>query len=291
MAKNNPQNTNKRRSLWLDVWRRLNKNKMAMFGFYVIVALVFIAIFADFIAPYPYDEQNLQIVRNPPSWEHPFGTDSSGRDILSRVIYGSRVSLTVGFIAVGVAALIGGTLGAIAAFYGKRTDNIIMRFMDIMLAIPGMLLAIALASALGPGLNNMMIAIGFGSIPSYARIVRASVLTVKEQEYIEAAKSIGVSDRRIIIEHILPNAMAPIIVQATLGVAGAILSASALSFLGLGITPPEPEWGAMLSSARQYLRSDWYMATFPGLAIMLTIYALNIFGDGLRDALDPRLKD
>ncbi len=291
MAKNNQQNTYKRRSLWLDVWRRLNKNKMAMFGFYVIVALVFIAIFADFIAPYPYDEQNLQIVRNPPSWEHPFGTDSSGRDILSRVIYGSRVSLTVGFIAVGVAALIGGTLGAIAAFYGKRTDNIIMRFMDIMLAIPGMLLAIALASALGPGLNNMMIAIGFGSIPSYARIVRASVLTVKEQEYIEAAKSIGVSDRRIIIEHILPNAMAPIIVQATLGVAGAILSASALSFLGLGITPPEPEWGAMLSSARQYLRSDWYMATFPGLAIMLTIYALNIFGDGLRDALDPRLKD
>ncbi len=291
MQKQKSATRTKKHSLWLDVLRRLNKNKMAMFGLYVILALIFIAIFADFIAPYGYDEQNLDIVRQPPSFAHPFGTDSSGRDILSRVIYGSRVSLTVGFIAVGLAAAIGGTLGAIAAFYGKRTDNIIMRVMDIMMAIPGMLLAIALASALGPGLNNMMIAIGFGSIPSYARIVRASVLTVKEQEYIEAAKSIGVSDTKIILGHIMPNAMAPIIVQATLGVAGAILSASALSFLGLGITPPQPEWGAMLSSARQYLRSDWYMATFPGLAIMLTIYALNVFGDGLRDALDPRLKD
>ena len=166
-----------------------------------------------------------------------------------------------------------------------------MRLMDVLLAIPGMLLAIAIAATLGPGLGNMMIAIAIGNVPGYARVVRAAVLTVKEQEYIEAAQSIGANDIRIIFRHILPNAMAPIIVQATLGVAGSILSCATLSFLGLGITPPIPEWGAMLSSARQYLRDAWYMATFPGLFIMLTVYALNVVGDGLRDAIDPRLKD
>lgn len=284
-------NVNKRRGPWADVWRRLRKNKMAMFGLIVIVILALVAIFADFIAPYGFDDQDLSRKFLLPCKDHLFGTDNFGRDILSRIIYGSRVSLTVGFIAVGLAALIGGTIGAIAAFYGKKTDNILMRAMDILLAIPGMLLAISLAAALGPGLNNMMIAIGVGSIPGYARVVRASVLTIKEQEFVEAARSIGASDTKIIIGHILPNAMSPIIVQATLGVAGAIISAAALSFLGLGIQPPKPEWGAMLSGARQYIRDYWHMTVFPGLAIMITIYALNVLGDGLRDALDPRLKN
>lgn len=285
------KNINKKRGPWRDVWRRLKKSKLAMFGLTVLVILSICAIFADYIAPYGYDDQELSRRFLFPCKEHLLGTDNLGRDIFSRIVYGSRVSLSVGFIAVGMAVIVGGGLGAIAAFYGKKVDEIIMRAMDILLAIPGMLLALSLAAALGPGLNNMMIAIGAGSIPGFARVVRASVLTVRDQEFVEAARSIGASDARIICRHIIPNAMAPIIVQATLGVAGAVLSAAALSFLGLGIQPPKPEWGAMLSGARQYIRDYWHMTTFPGLAIMLTIYALNVLGDGLRDALDPRLKN
>ena len=281
----------KHESLWADVWYRFRKNKMAMFGLIVLILLILCAIFADFITPYGYDDQNLDIAIQGPSREHLFGTDNFGRDIFSRIIYGSRISLQVGLLAVGVAIVVGGIFGAVAAFYGKAVDSVIMRLMDVLLAIPGMLLAIAIAATLGPGLGNMMIAIAIGNVPGYARVVRAAVLTVKEQEYIEAAQSIGANDIRVIFRHILPNAMAPIIVQATLGVAGSILSCATLSFLGLGITPPIPEWGAMLSAARQYLRDAWYMATFPGLFIMLTVYALNVVGDGLRDAIDPRLKD
>lgn len=281
----------KRVGPWMEIWHRFKRNKMAMFGLIIILLLVLLAIFADFIAPYGFDEQNLQEAMQQPSGAHLFGTDNFGRDIFSRVVYGSRISLQVGLISVAVAIVAGGILGALAAFYGKATDSIIMRAMDILLAIPGMLLAIAIAASLGPGLGNMMIAIAIGNIPGYARVVRAAVLTVKEQEYIEAAQSIGATDIRIILRHIIPNAMAPIIVQATLGVAGSILSCASLSFLGLGIKPPVPEWGAMLSSARQYLRGSWYMATFPGIFIMLTVYALNVVGDGLRDAIDPRLKD
>ena len=281
----------KHESLWADVWYRFRKNKMAMFGLIVLILLILCAIFADFIAPYGYDDQNLDIAIQGPSKEHLFGTDNFGRDIFSRIIYGSRISLQVGLLAVGVAIVVGGIFGAVAAFYGKAVDSVIMRLMDVLLAIPGMLLAIAIAATLGPGLGNMMIAIAIGNVPGYARVVRAAVLTVKEQEYIEAAQSIGANDIRVVFRHILPNAMAPIIVQATLGVAGSILSCATLSFLGLGITPPIPEWGAMLSAARQYLRDAWYMATFPGLFIMLTVYALNVVGDGLRDAIDPRLKD
>ncbi len=285
------QITLKKRSPWREVWRRLCKNKLAMAGLIVIVLLAIVAIFADKIAPFGFDEQDLSRTFLLPCKEFLFGTDNLGRDIFSRILYGSRVSLTVGFIAVGFAAVVGGAFGAVAAFYGNRIDNIIMRIMDVLLAIPGMLLALSIAAALGPGLGNMMIAIGVGSVPGYARIVRASVLTVKETEFVEAARSIGASDLRIIIVHIIPNALAPIIVQATLGVAGAILSAASLSFLGLGIQPPTPEWGAMLAGSRRYITQYWHLVLFPGLAIMLVIYALNVLGDGLRDALDPRLKN
>ncbi len=276
---------------WRDVWRRLKKNKMAMVGLFIILLLIFAAIFADVIAPYGYDDQNLKDRLTPPGSEYILGTDNFGRDILSRIIYGARISLQVGFIAVGISAIIGGALGAIAGYYGGKLDNFIMRVMDVLLAIPGILLAISIVAALGPGLQNVMIAVGIGSVPSYARIVRASILSIRDQEFVEAARAVGASDFRIIMKHILPNSMAPIIVQATLGVASAILSAAGLSFIGLGIQPPTPEWGAMLSSGRDYLRDHWYVATFPGLAIMITIFGLNLLGDGLRDALDPRLKN
>lgn len=276
---------------WAEILTRLIHNKVAVFGFMIIVLLIAMAIFAPVIAPYGIDEQNLAVRCKAPNSTYIMGTDNMGRDIFSRIVYGSRISLQVGLISVGLAAIVGGAFGAIAAFYGKAVDNVIMRFMDILMAIPGMLLAIAIAAALGPGLGKMMIAIGIGSVPGYARIVRASVMTVKETEFVEAARSIGGSDFRIIVKHILPNAMAPIIVQATLGIAGAILSAASLSFLGLGIQLPTPEWGAMLSAARGYLRDCWWMATFPGVFIMITVYALNVLGDGLRDAIDPRLRD
>lgn len=279
-----------KKSQWTDVVRRLMRNKAAMFGLIVLVLLVLMAIFAPWIAPYHYDEQNLKQANLFPCQEHWMGTDNFGRDIFSRIIYGARISLQVGFIAVGIGVLIGGALGAAAAFYGGISDNIIMRFIDVLLAIPSILLAISISAALGPGLVNAMIAVGIGTVPNYARVVRASVLTVKEQEFVEAARSIGANDLRIILRHIIPNAMAPLIVQATIGVAGAILSAAALSFIGLGIQPPTPEWGAMLSAGRSYIRDYWHIVTFPGLAIMITIFALNLFGDGLRDALDPRLK-
>lgn len=283
-------NANKRRGQWKEAWIRLRRNKAAMFGLAVLLVLIFVAVFAPYVAPYHYDEQNLRMVNQYPSLAHPLGTDNFGRDILSRIIYGSRISLQVGFIAVGIGAITGGFLGAIAAFYGGVTDNVIMRCVDVVLAIPSTLLAISISAALGPGLTNAMIAIGVGSAPNYARLVRASVLTVKEQEFVEAARCIGAGDLTIILREIIPNALSPIIVQATLGVASAILSAAALSFIGLGIQPPTPEWGAMLSAGRSYIRDFWPIVTFPGLAIMITIFALNLFGDGLRDVLDPRLK-
>lgn len=280
----------KKKSNWLDVWKRLKKNKMAMFGLIIIVILFLTALFADFIAPYSYDEQDLLNMFQTPSAKHLFGTDEFGRDIFSRVVYGSRISLEVGFIAVGISLIIGGLIGAIAGYYGGRFENVLMRAMDILLAIPEILLAIAIVAALGPSISNLMIAVGISSIPGYARLVRASVLTIREQEFIEAAKAVGSSDLRIIFKHILPNCMAPIIVQATIGVAIAILTAAGLSFIGLGIQPPTPEWGSMLSGGRSYIRDYPHMTLYPGLAIMVTIFALNLLGDGLRDALDPKLR-
>lgn len=275
---------------WRDAWHRLRKNRGAMAGLIILLLLIFCAVFADFIAPYPYELQDYAHVFEGPSAAHLLGTDNFGRDVLSRVIYGSRISLIVGFASIITAIIAGGLLGAVSGFYGGRADNILMRLMDILMSIPGMLLAISLAAALKPGLTNLVIAIAIADIPGYARVVRASVLTIKDQEYIEAASCIGASDGRIILRHILPNCVAPIIVQATLGMAGAILSAASLSFLGLGIQPPTPEWGSMLSAARQYIMNYPHMCIFPGIAIMITIFSLNMLGDGLRDALDPRLK-
>lgn len=282
----------KKRSQWREVWRMLVKNKMAMLGLFILIVLVLLALFADVIADYDtvVIKQNLAERLQGPSASHWLGTDEFGRDILARLIHGTRVSLKVGILAIGLSILAGGFLGAISGFYGGMIDNIIMRTMDIFLAVPSILLAIAIVSALGPSMINLMISISVSYIPTFARIVRASVLSVRDQEFIEAARAIGASNARIILKHIIPNVLSPVIVQGTLGVAGAILSIAGLSFIGLGIQPPAPEWGSMLSGGRQYLRYAWWVTTFPGLAIMITILSLNLLGDGLRDALDPRLK-
>lgn len=281
----------KRKSALHEIWRRIKRSKLAVAGLVIIVTLILTALFADIIAPYAYDQQNLKETFLSPSLKHPFGTDEFGRDIFSRVVYGSRISLQVGFIAVGISLVAGGILGALAGYYGGKVDQIIMRAMDILLSIPGILLAISIVAALGPGLVNLMIAVGISSIPQYARIVQASVLSIRGQEFVEAARAVGSSDFRIIFKHIIPNVLAPLIVQSTLGIATAILTAAGLSFIGLGIQPPTPEWGAMLSGGRGYIRNYWFMTMFPGLAIMITIFGLNLLGDGLRDALDPRLKN
>lgn len=282
----------KKNGHWAEIVRMLTKNKMAMLGLAIITILILLALFADVIADYEtvVIKQNLAKRLMPPNADNWLGTDEFGRDIFARLVHGARVSLKVGILAVGLSIVIGGTLGAIAGFYGGYVDNTIMRIMDIFLAVPSILLAIAIVSALGPSIINLMIAISVSSVPNYARIVRASVLSIRDQEFIEAAKAIGASNARIIFKHIIPNSLAPVIVQGTLGVASAILSTAGLSFIGLGIQPPDPEWGSMLSGGRQYLRYAWWVTTFPGVAIMITILSLNLLGDGLRDALDPRLK-
>jgi peptide/nickel transport system permease protein len=269
---------------------RLKRNYLAVVGFIILFFLIITAIFADKLAPYGYAEQNYMMIRQPPSSTHMLGTDEFGRDVLSRLIFGSRVSLQVGLIAVSISLIAGGAIGAVAGYFGGRTENLLMRVMDVQLAIPTILLAIVISSALGPGLFNLMIAVGITSIPRFARLMRAAVLSVKGMEFIEAARAMGASHFRIIMLYILPNCMAPLIVQSTLSVANAILFAATLSFLGLGIQPPYPEWGGMLSAARPYLRNSAYLSIFPGLAIMITIVALNCIGDGLRDALDPKQK-
>jgi peptide/nickel transport system permease protein len=288
---NSDQIVRKKRSQFVEVWKRLRRNKLAVFGLIILLVLVLTAIFADVISPYPYDIQNYNETFLTPSWQHPFGTDNFGRDILSRVMYGSRISLLVGFISLASGALVGCLLGAIAGYFGGKTDTIIMRGTDILMSIPGLVLAISIATTLGPGLVNVMIAVGISSIPKFCRVVKGSTLTVIGQDYVEAAHAIGASSTRIVGKYIFPNVLAPIIVQATLGVGVAIIMAAALSFLGLGIQPPTPEWGNMLSSARTDMRNYPHMVLFPGLAIMLTVLGLNLFGDGLRDALDPRLKN
>ena len=282
----------KKRSQFEEVWRRLKKNKMARVGLAIVVFLVVLAICADFL--FDYNEvvikQNTAIRLQGPSAEHWFGTDEFGRDILARLVHGGRISLVVGVIAVAIALTLGGTLGAISGFFGGTVDMVISRLMDVLLAVPSLLLSITIVSALGPSIINLMIAIAVSSVPGYARIVRSSVMTVRDNEFVEAAKAIGANDTQIIASHILPNCLAPIIVQVSLKVASAILSTSGLSFLGLGVKAPTPEWGSMLSGGRAYLRNAPHLTVFPGLCIMLTILSLNLLGDGLRDALDPKLK-
>jgi peptide/nickel transport system permease protein len=289
----------KQRTLGAETWRRFKKNKLALAGMFVLVALVTIALTTMVIDLVTSNEiynnhvikQNLRLRLQGPSADHIFGLDEFGRDIFLRMLWGVRYSLFMGTIAIALSTIAGGLLGALAGYYGKITDNVIMRIMDVLLAIPSMLLATAIVAALGTSLTNVLIAIAVSYVPTFARTVRASVLTIKDQEFIEAARAMGASDSRIIFKYILPNSMAPLIVQATLGVAGAILSIAGLSFLGLGIQPPTPEWGSMLSSARSYIREGWHITVIPGLGIMITILALNVMGDGLRDALDPRLKN
>ncbi|MCI9615296.1 MAG: ABC transporter permease [Lachnospiraceae bacterium] len=281
----------KSRSQLMTVLKTLSRNKMAIFGLIILLLLLIMGILADFIAPYDYAKQDLANAFQHPNAKHLFGTDEFGRDIFSRIIYGARTSLLVGFVSVGIAVVAGGALGAVAGYYGKRIDNFIMRLMDVLLAIPQTLLAIAIVAALGTGLTNLMIAVGISAVPTYARIVRASVLTIREEEYIEAAKASGTTNVRIIVRHILPNCIAPVIVQVTLGMAGAILTAAGMSFIGLGIQPPNAEWGNMLSTGRDYIRGYSYMTMFPGLAIVITVLSLNLLGDGLRDALDPKLRN
>lgn len=282
--------TLKKQSQLKDIVKRFKRNRMAVFGLAVIIILILCALLPQVIAPYGYDDQNLSELFLSPSLKHPFGTDNFGRDIFSRVIYGCRISLLIGLTSVSISCVLGVALGCIAGYYGNRVDNLVMRFIDIMLAIPNMLLAMSIVAALGIGTRNLILAIGIGAVPGYARIVRGSILSVKEQEYIEAARSVGAGDLRIILRHIVPNCLAPIIVQATMSIATAILSTASLSFIGLGIEPPTPEWGSMLASGRAFLRDHWFVVTFPGAAIMLTVFAFNLFGDGLRDALDPKLK-
>ena len=282
--------TEKRYSFAADTWRRLCKSKLAMLGVFILVVLVVCAVFADFIAPYAMDAQNLNGAYQLPTAAHWFGTDEYGRDIFSRCIFGARISLVVGFIAVGFAIVAGVLLGSIAGYYGGKLDNLIMRVMDVLMSIPQMLLAMCIVTALGSSLFNLLLAVGLSSTPKFARVVRAAVMSTREQEFVEAARAIGANNWRSIVHHILPNSISSLIVQATLAMAGAIISASALSFLGFGIQAPLPEWGAMLSTGRRYIRTEPYLTVIPGLAIMVVGYALNVVGDGLRDCLDPRLK-
>jgi peptide/nickel transport system permease protein len=277
-------------SIWSESWKSFKKNKMAIIGLSLVIFFILLAIFAPIIAPYSFEEQNLSNKHLSPSAEHWFGTDEFGRDIFSRIIFGSRLSLSVGFLSVAGSVVIGSLLGIIAGYYGKWIDAIICRIFDILLAFPSILLAIAIVAVLGPSLRNALIAIAIINVPTFGRLVRSRVLTVKEEEYVTAAKAIGMKDPRILLHHILPNCLAPIIVQGSLAIASAILECAALGFLGLGAQPPVPEWGKMLSDSRSFILQAPWTVLFPGIAIMLTVLGFNLMGDGLRDALDPRMK-
>ncbi|MGM0446459.1 MAG: ABC transporter permease [Bacillota bacterium] len=285
MAKNVKQTSN----LWVDTWFKLVKNRVGRTGLIFLCILLFIAIFAPFIAPYGPLDGSIMDRYEAPSKKHWMGTDGMGRDILSRIIYGSRISLKVGLLSISMALVFGTLLGILAGYYGGMIDMLIMRVMDIMLAFPSILLAITIVTILGPQLKNAILAIGIINIPRFSRVIRSSVISIRESEYIDAARALGANDIRIIFFHLLPNSLAPLIVQSTLSIAEAILEAAALSFLGLGAQPPQPEWGAMLSDARDALQRAPWAATFPGLAIIFGVFGFNLLGDGLRDALDPKM--
>ncbi len=282
----------KKKSQIKEVWRRMKKNKMAIVGLCIFALIVFCTIFADLIVDYDKGiEQVIEIRLQGPSAEHWFGTDMYGRDMFARIIHGTRYSFIMGVVAVMVGIAIGGTLGAVAGYYGGIVDTVIMRIMDTIMCIPFMLLSLTIVSALGPGLVNVLIALMLSMVPNYTRVIRSAILTVTGTDFIEAAKSCGTPNRYIVFKHILPNAIGTVIVQATMSVGSMIIAAAGMSFIGMGIQPPAPEWGSMLSEGREYMRYSSYIVLFPGLAIALSALALNLMGDGLRDALDPRLKD
>ena len=282
----------KKKSQFVEVWKRLCRNKTAVLGLVIVALLTLMAILSPILIDYETQviKTNYSEALQAPSADHWFGTDEMGRDILLRVMYGSTVSLSIGVVTVAVSLTVGLILGEAAGYFGGKTDMIIMRIMDIFLAIPGTLLAICIVASLGNSIPNLVIAQAVSSIPTFSRVVRGAVITARDADYVEAARAIGAKDATIIFHEVLPNSLAPIIVQTTLQVASVILSIAGLSFIGLGIPAPRPEWGAMLSGARAYIRDYSYMCLFPGLAIMTTILSLNLLGDGLRDALDPRLR-
>jgi peptide/nickel transport system permease protein len=273
-----------------DFTRRLAKNKMSMVGLFVVAALFLTAIFAGYLAPYPPDEINTTNILVEPTRQHLLGTDILGRDVLSRIIYGSGVSLSVGFVAVSISTLIGLVLGAVSGYYSGIVDRIIMRFVDIMLCFPSFFLILAVIAFVGPSIWNIMVVIGITSWMGVTRLVRAEFLSIREREYVQAAIAQGASDFRIIFLHILPNAMAPVLVAATLGVASAVLIESGLSFLGIGVQPPDPSWGNMLTEGKDNIEIAWWLSLFPGLAILITVMGYNLLGEGIRDSLDPRLR-
>lgn len=279
----------KKTSQVVEIWKRLKKNRMAMVGLYMLAAIIVLSVFGPLLSPYDYAAQNYTDRLLFPCAAHIFGTDNFGRDILTRILVGGRYTLFITFVIITMAALIGSALGLLAAFY-PRLDNIVMRVVDIFMGIPTMLMCVSIVAALGSSMENMMIALIVTQSPEFARIMRAQVLTLKDREYMEAAQSIGCSNLRVILHHVVPNALAPVIVQYTLGAVSVILMSASLSFVGMGVQPPTPEWGLMISAGRDYLRDYWHIAIIPGLAIVATAFALNMLGDGLRDALDPRLK-
>jgi ABC-type dipeptide/oligopeptide/nickel transport system permease subunit len=285
------QPVRRHRSLWGDAWRRLIRNKLAMLGLIGILVLLFLTVAADLIAPYPYDYQHFAHIAEPPSAEFPLGTDLVGRDMLSRMIYGARVSMSVALVSQLIVLLIAVPFGAVAGYYGGWLDTFLMRIVDIFYAIPQLLLAILIMGVLGRGLENLFIAIILTSWLTLARQTRAQMLSLREKDFVIASQAVGGRGSRIIVRHMLPNALTPIVVAVTFGIPQIIFAEAALSFIGVGINPPMPSWGQMVGEYQQYLRSNWHMAAFPALAIAFTMLSFTFLGDGLRDALDPRLTD
>lgn len=280
----------KRNSNLVRILKQLSYNRGAVLGLIIITVEVLLALFAPVIAPYSHTKIDMTVSMQGPSMAHWFGTDDMGRDILSRLLIGARYSLGMGVLGVFFALIFGTIVGSIAGYFGGKTDNLIMRALDIIQSMPSMVMVIVLSALLGPGYFNTILALAIGGVPGYARMLRAQMLQVRGSEYIEAAQSINCSKLRIIAVHLVPNSFSPLVVSATMGIASTIVSAAGLSFLGLGVQPPAPEWGAMLSSSRQFIRACPHMVIFPGLAIAVTVLAINLMGDGLRDALDPKLK-
>jgi peptide/nickel transport system permease protein len=274
-----------------EFWARLRRNRLAMSGLVLVAGMFVVALAAPWLAPYDPGQINLKEMLMPPSPAHLLGTDTLGRDVLSRVIYGSRISLLVGFVAVGIATLLGVLVGSLAGYYGGWVDQLFMRLVDVMLCFPTLFLILAVIAVLGPSIWNIMVVIGLTSWMGVARLVRAEFLSLKEREFVVAARALGASDARLMLRHLLPNALTPVMVSATLGVAGAILVESALSFLGLGVQPPTPSWGNIITMGQDNIEIAWWLSFFPGLAILVTVMSYNLLGEGIREAIDPRLKE